>query len=221
MLERAWPPSPTSAPRTTGVGDDGHDDTHDPCGDRAARVTAAEMGAGGVVAPEVDDDNAFYWEGLRAHRLLLQRCGGGAADDSAGAGNGCGRVRFPPMPGCPYCGAPGSTVVESDGRGVVYSQVRVHRAFSAAFEGDVPYVIATVELAGGCRTVGRVEPAGASGIGVAVRARFHDHPDWTELRFRVDAAAGVDGDDSDSVTDDVTDDVTDRVTADDAGGIDG
>ncbi len=137
-----------------------------------------------VTPPVVDEDSAFYWAGLRAHRLLLQRC-----EDVE-----CRRVRFPPMPGCPWCGGVGSSIVESSGRGVVYSQVRVHRAFSDAFAADVPYVVATVELDDGCRVVGRVEPEERSAIGAAVEAFHHDHGEWTELRFRVVAGvAGVAG----------------------------
>ena len=44
-------------------------------------------------APVPDPDSAFFWEGLRARKLLLQACGA------------CARHRFPPMPSCPYCGS--------------------------------------------------------------------------------------------------------------------
>ncbi len=135
-------------------------------------------------APVVDEDSAFYWDGLRAHRLLLQRC----------EHVECRRVRFPPMPGCPSCGGVDASIVEASGRGVVYSQVRVHRAFSDTFAADVPYVVATVELDEGCRIAARVEPQDRSVIGVAVEAFHHDHDEWTELRFRVVPVNTADGD---------------------------
>ena len=121
-------------------------------------------------APEADEESVFFWDGLRAHRLLVQRC------------RECGRHRFPPMPACPQCAAPGGEVVELDGRATVYSWIVVHRAFNDAFAADVPYTIATVELAPGCRTVARVE--GAVSAGTPVEAFFVDHDGWTELRFR-------------------------------------
>jgi uncharacterized protein len=125
-----------------------------------------------ATAPVVDEESAFYWDGLREHRVLVQRCAV------------CGRHRFPPMPGCPHCGASGGDVVEVDGTGIVYSWIVVHRAFNPEFTADVPYTVATVELAPGCRTVARVDASGAPAAGDAVEASFVDHDGWTELRFR-------------------------------------
>ncbi len=122
-------------------------------------------------APVADEESRFYWDGLRAHRLLVQQCGT------------CTRHRFPPMPACPHCGTPGGEVVELDGRGSVYSWIVVHRAFNAAFAADVPYTIATVELAPGCRTVARLDGVAAVTADLPVVARFVDHDGWTELRF--------------------------------------
>jgi len=122
--------------------------------------------------PVADSESAFYWAGVRDHRLLLQRCAG------------CARHRFPPMPACPWCGAPYSEIVASPGEGEVYSWVTVHRAFSPQWTGDVPYVIATVELAERCRVFARLDVAPALvSSGLAVRARFVDHADGAELRF--------------------------------------
>jgi uncharacterized OB-fold protein len=52
-------------------------------------------------------------------------------------------------------------------------------------EGEVPYVVAVVQLDGdGPRMIGRVDgdPA-AVAIDDAVEPRFVDHGTWTELRF--------------------------------------
>jgi uncharacterized OB-fold protein len=121
--------------------------------------------------PVADDESRFYWDGLRAHRVLVEQCAA------------CGRHRFPPMPACPHCGTPGGDVVELDGLGTVYSWIVVHRAFNEAFATEVPYTIAVVELAPGCRTVARTE--GGVTAGTAVEPFFVDHDGWTELRFRV------------------------------------
>jgi uncharacterized OB-fold protein len=120
-------------------------------------------------APVPDPDSAFFWDGLRARRLLLQAC------------DGCGRHRFPPMPSCPYCASPATRVAEAAGTGVIYSWVVVHRAFDPAFAAEVPYTIATVTLDEGPRVIGRLE--GAPRFGGRVAARYVDHGAWTELRF--------------------------------------
>jgi uncharacterized OB-fold protein len=132
-----------------------------------------------LAAPRPDRESQSYWDGLRAHRVLLQRCGE------------CARLRFPPMPSCPYCGATTHEEVEVDAAGTVYSFVRVHVALTPAMRDQVPYVVATVQLDCGPRMYARIQ-SGADEVAVddRVRPRFLDHDDWTELRFdRVAAAA--------------------------------
>lgn len=122
--------------------------------------------------PQPDLVSHFYWDGLRNSRILLQRC------------ESCGRFRFPPMPGCPYCGATGSCETEVSGRGRIYSYVRVHRALTSAMQTEVPYVIAVVELDEGPRIAGRIEDgAAALDIDAPTVPRFVDHGSWIELRF--------------------------------------
>lgn len=69
------------------------------------------MAAGGVSRPRPrrDGATAFFWEGVDAGRLLLQRC------------RGCHRFRHPPALRCARCGATGWDEVESSGRGTVYA----------------------------------------------------------------------------------------------------
>ena len=43
------------------------------------------------LAPTISPDTEFFWNGLREHKLLIQRC------------KGCGTVRNPPQPMCPKC----------------------------------------------------------------------------------------------------------------------
>jgi uncharacterized OB-fold protein len=121
-------------------------------------------------APEADADSRFFWDGLRQKKLLIQRCGD------------CGRSRFPPMPRCPYCASAQSSVLEAGGGGTIYTWVVVHRAFDPAFEDEVPFTLATVDLDEGARIVGRLEGAPPR-FGMRVQAAFFHHPNWTELRF--------------------------------------
>jgi uncharacterized OB-fold protein len=129
-------------------------------------VSAAPAG------PAVDADSRFYWDGLRQHRLLVERC------------PACGQSRFPPLPACPTCGTPGGTVVEVEPRGRVYSWVVVHRALVGREAADVPYTVAVVELGVGCRVVARLESTGEITADQDVAGVYVDHDDWTELRFR-------------------------------------
>ena len=121
--------------------------------------------------PTADADSAPYLAALRRHQLLLQHC------------TACGRVRFPPMPSCPWCGSAGAEWQPVSGRGRVYSWVGVHRALTADFQSEVPYTIATVDLAEGARAFGRLEGPEPTAPGGAVVATFVDHAEWTELRF--------------------------------------
>lgn len=143
-----------------------------------------------------DEESAAYWEGLRQHRLLLQRC------------PACGRHRVPALPSCPWCGGVETDTVEAMGQGRIYSWVTVHRPLTATWRHEVPYTVVVVDLAEGCRAIGRlldgnspdangngeveveVEGQGETppGAGMVVTVRFVDHDDWTELCFSTLAA---------------------------------
>ena len=84
--------------------------------------------------PTPDPDTQAFWDGCRAHRLLVSKC------------MGCGAFRWPPRPGCPWCHATEHEWVEVSGRGTVYSYVIFRRAFLPEFRDDVPYVVAIIEV---------------------------------------------------------------------------
>ena len=73
-----------------------------------------------------------YWESLRTQGFSLPQC------------QGCKEFHFYLRPACPACGSLDIQAVVTSGRGSVYSFSIVYRAPSAAFEKDVPYVIAIV-----------------------------------------------------------------------------
>ena len=131
------------------------------------------MSAVAPLGPEADLDSRFYWDGLANHQLLVQRC------------PACGEHRFPPLPACPTCGAPGGNVVAVAARGRVYSWIVVHRALVDRVRRPGP-------LHGGRRRArrGRAASWAASSGDAAVAAEqpvegiYLDHGDWTELRFR-------------------------------------
>lgn len=99
------------------------------------------MGAMSEQLPEpiVNADSATYWEGARAEKLLLQKCGD------------CGALRFFPRYLCTTCGSDNTEWTEVSGRGTVHSFSIVHRAAFPEFQAKVPYVIALVDLEEGPR----------------------------------------------------------------------
>jgi uncharacterized protein len=121
--------------------------------------------------PDVDEESGPLWTALSDHRVVVQECGQ------------CSRRRLERMPACPWCGSEATHNVEVTGTGTVYSWVRTHRALGSVAEEELPYAVVTVDLDGGGRAFGRLEPPEAAMIGLAVGPTFVDHPGWTELRF--------------------------------------
>jgi uncharacterized OB-fold protein len=89
--------------------------------------------------PAISSLNQPYWEGLKRRELRMQCCGG------------CGRVWFPPSPLCPRCWSRQFTWKRLAGRGRVNSWVVFHQAYFKAYEHDLPYNVAEVELDEGPR----------------------------------------------------------------------
>lgn len=129
-------------------------------------------------APTPDEESAPYWAGLAKGRIVIQVC------------RQCRRRRFPRLPACPWCGTEGGDDVDAGGTGTVYSWVRVERALTTSMADEVPYCVATVDLDGGGRLQGRLEPAGAAAIGLRVGPVFVERGSWTELRFAPLAGGG-------------------------------
>lgn len=89
--------------------------------------------------PAVTADTAFFFEGARNGKLLVQRC------------CQCGRLRHPPTPSCPQCRSLEWEPAELSGRGTLYSFVVVHHPQVPAF--DYPLVVGLAELDEGVRLV--------------------------------------------------------------------
>lgn len=127
--------------------------------------------------PNVTRDTAFYFEAMKAGKLLLQCC------------SDCGALRHPPGPSCPDCGSYQSHTVESAGRGTVFSYTVVYAPVVPPFAP--PYAVAIVALDEGVRVVAGVtgiEPTEVS-IGLPVEVEFVEcDPDLTLAYFRPIAA---------------------------------
>jgi uncharacterized protein len=109
--------------------------------------------------PTISQDTAFFWAGLAAGELRIQRC------------DGCGALRHPPGPFCPRCRHPEQGYVLAAGHGEIYSYVVHHHPPVPGKRA--PYVVAVVALPEGVRMIGNVlaEP-GQVRIGAAVQIAF-------------------------------------------------
>jgi hypothetical protein len=95
----------------------------------------------GKPVPRPSPESMPFWDGARAKRLMLPRC------------NVCGRFWFPPSQRCRHCLAADFEWQPSAGLGRIYSFVVYHRVYHPAFEGEVPYIVAIVELDEGPRLI--------------------------------------------------------------------
>jgi uncharacterized OB-fold protein len=131
-----------------------------PAAPSPATAVAAELTAGPVLRPVVSPDTAYFWAGTAVGELRIQRC------------EGCGRLRHPPGPRCPACGAAKPGYQVAAGTGEVYSYLVHHHP--AVPGKQVPFVVALVTLTEGVRMVGELlgVPADQVRIGLPVRAEF-------------------------------------------------
>jgi uncharacterized OB-fold protein len=123
-------------------------------------VKAPEIGA--RPAPPVGRDNAYFWEGVEAGELRIQKC------------NACGVLRHPPSPLCDRCGSSDMGYQVASGRGVVYSHVTHHYPKLPGVE--LPHVVLLVELEEGVRVVSELTQPGEVHIGMPVEVRFTKVP---------------------------------------------
>jgi uncharacterized OB-fold protein len=89
--------------------------------------------------PRPNGDTGPFWEGCKEHQLRFQRC------------SSCRHVRWPPSVICPICHSSEMEWIVANGKGRIYSFVVYHVALHTAFQNDIPYVTAIVELSEGPR----------------------------------------------------------------------
>jgi len=89
--------------------------------------------------PPVQPWSEPFWAGAREKRLMLQKCAS------------CNKYIFYPRLGCPFCFSERLDWTEASGHGTVYSYTVVKNNPPSSFAGDVPFVIAIVELEEGVR----------------------------------------------------------------------
>jgi uncharacterized OB-fold protein/acyl dehydratase len=119
--------------------------------------------------PAITQDNSFFFEGTKQHKLLIQRC------------TVCGTLRHPPRPSCAKCRSFDWQPIEASGKGTIYSFVVNHYPQVPAF--DYPLVVALIELEEGTRLIANVSgiTSETAAIGMAVDVGFEDCDDDLSL----------------------------------------
>jgi uncharacterized OB-fold protein/acyl dehydratase len=112
--------------------------------------------------PTINEDNAFFWEGVERGELLLQRC------------ESCGALRHPPRPMCPHCQSLDWEATRACGRGTIYSYAVTHYPEFPPFE--YPFATAIVELEEGARIVSNLVDADLDklSVGMPVEVVFRE-----------------------------------------------
>ena len=85
-----------------------------------------------------------------------------------------GKYHFYPHPLCPFCSSAKLVWTPVSGRASLYSFTVVHRAPSKAFAGEVPYVVAVVQLEEGPRLMSNLQGCApdAAQIGMPLKVAF-------------------------------------------------
>lgn len=125
--------------------------------------------------PTVDPDSAPYWEGAKDGRLMIQRCGK------------TGQTFLYSRMLTPGVDDDATTWIEASGKGEVYSFTVARRPAGAAFQGDCPYVVASITLDEGARIMSNIvtDDVDAVRIGMRVEAVFDEvSEDLTIPKFR-------------------------------------
>jgi uncharacterized OB-fold protein len=91
-----------------------------------------------MAEPVVARDDQYFWDGVAARRLLIQRCAA------------CGTLRHPPVPMCGNCGSLGWDTQEASGRGRVLTWILSRHPNQPDADARV---VALVELEEGVRVV--------------------------------------------------------------------
>ena len=116
--------------------------------------------------PYASWESRGWWEGCGRGELVLQRC------------RTCGTVQHKPRALCAKCLTDTLDHFVASGRATVHTFTVTHQNMVPPFSGQLPYVLAYVELEEGPRVLTNVvgaDPAGLS-IGQAVVADFASTP---------------------------------------------
>jgi uncharacterized OB-fold protein/acyl dehydratase len=149
-------------------------------GDTAPSAVPDDLDPDAMMRPAVSRDTAFFWQGVAAHELRIQRRPDGS-------------LQHPPVPAIWQDKERPIDYVVAAGKGTVYSFV-VHHAPKVPGR-TLPFVIALVELDEGVRMLGELRNVDHTKvqIGMPVHATYIDFPagdsgpEWTLYAWEPDA----------------------------------
>jgi uncharacterized protein len=133
----------------------------------------------GLPAPKAQRDgmDAGFWEALRRHELVVQRCAR------------CETLQFGPEWICHKCQSGDLGWHRVSGRGRLYTWVRSWNPVHPALKQAGPFIIAVVELpdANNLRMVGNLlgDPMQEAPFDAEVEAVFEDHPEATLVQWKL------------------------------------
>jgi uncharacterized protein len=122
-----------------------------------------------------DPDSATFWREAGQGRLSFQKC------------SQCGYLRWPPAPICPECWSEVAEWTPVSPEGEIWSFGVYERAFSKAFEGDIPYVVALVSLDAGPQMISNIIDIAPEDVTVGMRVTAVYEPfdsDAALVKFR-------------------------------------
>ena len=125
--------------------------------------------------PCVHGETRPYWEGAKRHELMIPKC------------QDCGLLFFYPRSLCPHCMSDKIDWIRASGKGKVYTFTISHVTASSAFQEDVPYNIAIIELDEGVHLMSNIVGCKNEDIRIdmPVEVVFDDvTPEITLPRFR-------------------------------------
>ena len=107
--------------------------------------------------PEPSRDSQPYWDALHEGRLVIQQCAA------------CGKLRHYPRPVCDACYSMETAWRQVSGRGTLHSWTVAHHPFHPGFKGELPYVLATVDLEEGVRMIAQLRGVALDELKVGLR----------------------------------------------------
>ena len=125
--------------------------------------------------PQPDEESAPYFDGAKRGELMIRRC------------KSCRAYLAPSAERCDMCLDTDPQWVKASGKGTLHTFGLMHQMYHPAWQDEMPYNIATVELAEGPRLVANIVdcPNDQLTVGMAVEAVFDAvTPDVTIVRFR-------------------------------------
>lgn len=126
--------------------------------------------------PAIDIWNRPFWVACKEQRLVAQKC------------NKSGTVWFPPSPVSPITRDNNWSWVDLTGAGRIVSWVVMHQKYFSGFAGEIPYLVAQVELDEGPMFITNIVNAGQHGVTMGARVQVVFDPITDEItlpKFRL------------------------------------